>query len=130
MELEIFDEEYTMTRNEFMKLRDADRTEPSAERESRQVAAAQHIGNTAVQPKSADTSWMQQANCLGKGRDLFFPKRGESANPPKEICNDCPVKSECLDYSLLQRTTKGIWGGTSEKQRKNIRKKRSGSLAD
>ena len=46
----------------------------------------------------------------------------------KRICADCPVKEPCLEYALEQRIDHGVWGGTSERQRRRILKKRKVSL--
>jgi WhiB family redox-sensing transcriptional regulator len=36
------------------------------------------------------------------------------------ICATCPVQRECLDYALEARERFGIWGGKTEKQRRQI----------
>ena len=33
-----------------------------------------------------DTSWQDEANCLGVDPDLFFPERGASTREAKEVC--------------------------------------------
>jgi WhiB family redox-sensing transcriptional regulator len=40
------------------------------------------------------------------------------------ICNDCPVKDECLEYALDINETHGIWGGLNELERKNLTNRR------
>ncbi len=70
--------------------------------------------------------WMTDAACRGMGPDLFFPTRGDVADTALAVCDTCPVSAQCLTYA---RTTpiyngipmKGIWGGTSENQRKKYR---------
>lgn len=70
---------------------------------------------------TADTSWMAAANCAGVDPDLFFPKRGEDSAAAKAVCRGCTVRQDCLDYALRQRELFGIWGGTSERERRHIR---------
>lgn len=65
--------------------------------------------------------WMVEAACLGLDPNLFFPERGEDSSQAKAICQSCVVIEECADYAQVNRLTKGIWGGTSERQRRQIR---------
>lgn len=37
-------------------------------------------------------------------------------------CQDCPVRKACLDYALREEPV-GIWAGTTERQRKSMKKK-------
>lgn len=75
---------------------------------------------------SEETAWMRDALC----RDLtteqkdrwFFPDRGAPTGPAKTICSECTVKAECLEYALSEGMKHGIWGGTSERERRAIRK--------
>lgn len=65
--------------------------------------------------------WVALGACRGMDPDLFFPERGESLAPVKAICAQCPVAAECLDYALRTGQKHGVWGGTSERERRNIR---------
>ena len=38
----------------------------------------------------------------------------------QKICADCPVKLACLEYALANRVDHGVWGGTSERERRRI----------
>jgi hypothetical protein len=49
---------------------------------------------------------------------VFFPGRGESAEPARQICAGCPVRQPCLDYALSHAITHGIWGGLTERDRR------------
>jgi hypothetical protein len=52
---------------------------------------------------------------------VFFPGRGESAEPARKICAGCPVRQACLDYALSHAITHGIWGGLTERDRRPLR---------
>lgn len=69
--------------------------------------------------------WMADANCLGVDQRVFFPERGEVTSFAKSICRACDVQAECLAYALNSDEKFGIWGGTSERERRRIRKRRS-----
>jgi WhiB family transcriptional regulator, redox-sensing transcriptional regulator len=69
-------------------------------------------------------AWMARGNCVGANIDIFFPERGEDAWMAKEICDGCPVVDECLAYAFDQGEHHGIWGGTTERQRRRMRRAR------
>lgn len=69
--------------------------------------------------------WKPFANCSGLDPDLFFPERGEPTAPAKEVCSVCVVRAECLEYALVGRETYGVWGGTSEQERRRLRRQRA-----
>lgn len=71
--------------------------------------------------------WRAQAACSGYPNTLFFPTGDGldegSIEKAKAICAVCPVIDECLQYALETNQRSGIWGGTSEKERKSLRRK-------
>jgi WhiB family redox-sensing transcriptional regulator len=71
--------------------------------------------------------WMKQANCVGADPALFFPERGEPSSPAKAICMACPVRVDCLNYALSINERQGIWGGTSENERRGLRRQWTGT---
>jgi WhiB family transcriptional regulator, redox-sensing transcriptional regulator len=66
--------------------------------------------------------WREHAECKGSP-ELFFPGRGEThvVRAAKAICERCPVADECLAFALHVPTLIGVWGGTSEKERRRLR---------
>jgi WhiB family redox-sensing transcriptional regulator len=52
--------------------------------------------------------------------ETFFPVTPEETERALAICATCPVQRECLDYALEARERFGIWGGKTEKQRRQI----------
>ena len=67
-----------------------------------------------------EQGWKLDSACLLEPTDLFFPDRGQSAQPAKIICSTCPVKVPCLAYAIENRMWEGIWGGTNEKERRPL----------
>lgn len=72
--------------------------------------------------------WMADALCAQTDSELWFPELGSSANAAKRICQQCPVLEQCLTFAL-EHHERGIWGGTSEKQRQKLRAQRAQEAA-
>lgn len=68
-----------------------------------------------------DTTWIDRAACRESDPELFWPSTGEDPRAAIAICEECPVRQECLDYALTLGEMDGIWGGTSGRQRRRIR---------
>ncbi|MFP5577158.1 MAG: WhiB family transcriptional regulator [Acidimicrobiia bacterium] len=67
--------------------------------------------------------------CRGADPDVFFPDRGESLEPAKRICGECVVRDECLEHALRNGERFGVWGGTSERERRRLRRVRRTAAA-
>ncbi|SRR5690606_24839892 len=74
---------------------------------------------------TVDTEWMARGNCADKPPSLFFPSDGVGVEVARRVCADCPVRTECLEYALANRIDHGVWGGTSERERRRILKARA-----
>ena len=68
--------------------------------------------------------WMAEGNCNNHPPAVFFPSDGVGVEIAKKICGTCSVRERCLDYALESRIDHGVWGGTSERQRRRILKAR------
>lgn len=74
-----------------------------------------------------DHTWREHAVCRGKTA-VFFPERLDHTDAPIDnevqaaiaICATCPVTEPCLEWALTYRE-RGVWGGTSENDRRRIR---------
>lgn len=66
-------------------------------------------------------AWMRRALCARRGQALFFVARGGSVKPAKALCGACVVREQCLDYALDNPDLQGVWGGTSEQERRAMR---------
>ncbi len=58
---------------------------------------------------------------------MFFPGRGESAEPARQICARCPVRQPCLQFALSHGIVHGIWGGLTERDRRALRTRHVGA---
>lgn len=73
----------------------------------------------------ADPFWRDRAQCLGSDPDLFHPvKPGPHAGRAAAlaVCKSCPVKETCLEVALGMGDVLGIWGGTSARERRQMRR--------
>ncbi len=73
----------------------------------------------------ADADWRSQGACLSADPELFFPLSSagpsvEQLNEAKMVCARCLVKTQCLDFALATRQVHGVWGGTSEEERRPL----------
>lgn len=74
-----------------------------------------------------EKDWRNEALCRDTDPDQFFPvgmtldvvRRVDAA---KAVCNACPVREACLQYAVETNQDTGIWGGTSEEERRILRK--------
>lgn len=69
-----------------------------------------------------DLVWQMKAACLEVDPEIFFPERGGSSKAARSVCLECEVRMECLRYALRNREQFGIWGGTSERERRKLRR--------
>lgn len=104
--------------------KDSSKTTPkSTTRDTRIDQLFDQIAELAQKPE-----WFQKAKCWGMGNDFFFPNKGTLSREQKEFCAECPTRAECLDYGINIRF--GIYGGTSERQRRVLRKNYSPAKRD
>jgi WhiB family redox-sensing transcriptional regulator len=71
--------------------------------------------------------WRDRAACRDTDPDLFFPigttgPALEQIAAAKAVCVTCPAKDPCLEFALATNQESGIWGGTSEEERRKLRK--------
>jgi len=83
------------------------------------------------------TNWKKKAQCRGVDTAIFMPDDTDTlAGSRKRLaltyCNACPVRQECLDYAIENNITVGIYGGTTNLDRRRYKKrmKNSGGQAE
>jgi WhiB family redox-sensing transcriptional regulator len=65
-------------------------------------------------------TWQTLGLCRGVEPEVFFPVSDDDAWRAKEICASCNVRETCLAFSLTNRERYGVWGGVTEKERKDM----------
>ncbi|MFI2507117.1 WhiB family transcriptional regulator [Streptomyces sp. NPDC018972] len=69
--------------------------------------------------------WREKASCRDVDPDLFFPIGNSGPtllqiDEAKAVCHRCPVMEECLAQALTADPVAGIWGGTTEGERRAV----------
>ena len=72
-----------------------------------------------------ESLWRDSAACQGADPELFFPlsESGQSLvqiRQAKQICRVCQVQRACLTWALQHAMSEGIWGGSTETERRAI----------
>ena len=72
-----------------------------------------------------DTSWMREGNCRRVAPETMFPSDSTGVTIACQVCAHCPVKQECLEFALkINRLARGVWGATSERERRRLIRQR------
>ena len=50
--------------------------------------------------------------------------RTPTTGPTRELCEGCPVRQECLEVTLANSDLVGLWSGTTDPERREIRRRR------
>ena len=71
--------------------------------------------------------WRDVALCRDTDPDLFFPVGTtgpaiEQIENAKAVCRECDAQAPCLEFALATNQDSGVWGGTSEEERRKLRK--------
>lgn len=73
--------------------------------------------------REARRDWWEVAACRTADPDLFFPVAPSGpgrteADRAKAMCAVCRVRRQCLQFALATHQSHGIWGGTTEEERR------------
>ena len=85
------------------------------------------MATTFSRPSTRDDSrWRDDAACRNTDPDLFFPvgTTSDAAEVNKAaiaLCQRCPVREQCLEFAMVTNQRAGVWGATSEEDRRRMR---------
>jgi WhiB family transcriptional regulator, redox-sensing transcriptional regulator len=73
--------------------------------------------------------WRHLAACRDEDPELFFPigTTGPALlqiEDAKAVCRSCDVIDDCLSWALESGQETGVWGGTSEDERRALQHRR------
>lgn len=74
-----------------------------------------------------EADWRSNAACHDVEPELFFPigttgGAFEQIEAAKRVCRGCDAQQECLEFALATNQESGVWGGTTEDERRKLRK--------
>lgn len=69
------------------------------------------------------SDWTLQAKCKGM-QDQLFPE-GADQKHARSVCGGCRVRSHCLAEALDNRIEWGVWGGLTERERRQLLRQRT-----
>jgi WhiB family redox-sensing transcriptional regulator len=74
-----------------------------------------------------EADWRMAAACRDTEPDLFFPvgttgPAVDQIESAKRVCNACESNKACLEFALATNQESGVWGGTTEEERRKLRK--------
>lgn len=73
-----------------------------------------------------ERSWMKKAACTGLDPALFHPEDDDpelelKVYVAKQICEECVVTEDCLNWAVTRREPYGIWGMKTHHERRRLR---------
>ncbi len=82
---------------------------------------------TAIRNHWNDLDWRETATCRDLDPELFFPvgvtgMAIEQIEAAKSFCVDCSSRDACLDFAITTNQEYGVWGGTTEDERRVLRR--------
>ncbi|MEU9062999.1 WhiB family transcriptional regulator [Streptomyces sp. NPDC048430] len=90
------------------------------------VAPDGRIVKSKTKPLLRAWEWQVEAACRGMKSSVFFspPRERGSARKRREdgaraVCIACPVRLDCQNFAETYRQQYGVWGGTTERERRD-----------
>lgn len=82
---------------------------------------------TSIRNHWNDLDWRDDATCRDLDPDLFFPvgvtgMAVEQIEAAKSFCRNCASLEACLEFAITTNQEYGVWGGTTEDERRVLRR--------
>jgi WhiB family redox-sensing transcriptional regulator len=71
-------------------------------------------------PVVEERPWAVFSACRTADPSMFFGATRADERAALVVCSTCAVKEECLEFALGTRERFGVWGGTTERERKRM----------
>jgi WhiB family redox-sensing transcriptional regulator len=63
-----------------------------------------------------------QGSVPGQRHGVLFAVNDEAVGAAKAVCVACPVRRDCLAYAVGSPELVGVWAGTDERERRQMRR--------
>jgi WhiB family redox-sensing transcriptional regulator len=82
-----------------------------------------HRTELLLREQTGSLDWWRAAACRSADPEIFFPVSSvgpgrEEVARAKEVCASCGVRRQCLQFAIATRQLHGVWGGTTEEERR------------
>lgn len=67
-----------------------------------------------------DPLWVKKAYCAGANPEIF--EEDGNVETALAYCVMCPVRGDCLTFALSLPEVFGVWGGTTESERRALKR--------
>ncbi len=71
-------------------------------------------------PVLDERPWAVFSACREADPGMFFASTRDDERAALVVCSTCTVKGDCLDFAVDSRERFGVWGGTTERERKRM----------
>lgn len=68
-------------------------------------------------PRRSEDDWPSRARCAGYPHPEWFVTKPDHV---KQLCAECTVATECLNYAVTHRIDVGVWGGLTPRERNEL----------
>lgn len=84
-------------------------------------AALVLLADLADELSGPEFAWMSDALCAQVDPEIFFPTPvSPTTREAKRVCMACEVRPACLEHALGLHIADGVFGGKSERERRQI----------
>jgi len=71
-------------------------------------------------PVLDERPWAVFSACREADPTLFFAATRDDERSALTVCSTCTVQESCLAFALETRERFGVWGGTTERERRRL----------
>lgn len=72
----------------------------------------------------SNPEWQLHAACASTTLDIFYSSEHTDVHEAVAVCRRCPVRRPCLEAAIERAEWFGVWGGTTERERRRLIRRR------